>query len=64
MAASREAVVRALKQVRPILSVDKSEARRRVFNLYRAWYRQIPYIGKPPDYVTVRKIFLTRRLLQ
>ncbi|XP_055703487.1 NADH dehydrogenase [ubiquinone] 1 alpha subcomplex subunit 6 [Phlebotomus papatasi] len=44
MAASREAVVRTLKQVRPILSVDKSEARRRVFNLYRAWYRQIPYI--------------------
>ncbi|GAB0086084.1 NADH dehydrogenase [Sergentomyia squamirostris] len=44
MAASREAVVRALKQVRPILSVDKIEARRRVFNLYRAWYRQIPYV--------------------
>ncbi|XP_059608838.1 NADH dehydrogenase [ubiquinone] 1 alpha subcomplex subunit 6 [Phlebotomus argentipes] len=44
MAQSREAVLRTLKQVRPILSVDKSEARRRVFNLYRAWYRQIPYI--------------------
>ncbi|XP_055692578.1 NADH dehydrogenase [ubiquinone] 1 alpha subcomplex subunit 6 [Lutzomyia longipalpis] len=44
MAASREAVLRTLKQVRPILSVDKTEARRRVFNLYRAWYRQIPYI--------------------
>uniref|UniRef100_A0A1L8E0P9 NADH dehydrogenase [ubiquinone] 1 alpha subcomplex subunit 6 n=1 Tax=Nyssomyia neivai TaxID=330878 RepID=A0A1L8E0P9_9DIPT len=44
MAATREAVLRTLKQVRPILSVDQSEARRRVFNLYRAWYRQIPYI--------------------
>lgn len=44
--AGREAVKRSLQQVRPILSVDSNEARRRVLNLYKAWYRQIPYIGK------------------
>lgn len=44
--ASREAVRRTLQQVRPILSVDQNEARRRVLSLYRAWYRQAPYIGE------------------
>lgn len=44
--ASREAVRRAVQNVRPILSVDREEARKRVLNLYKAWYRQIPYIGK------------------
>jgi len=32
------------RQVKPILSLDPTEARRRVLNLYKAWYRQIPYI--------------------
>lgn len=32
------------RQVKPILSTDKLEAKRRVFNLYKAWYRQMPYI--------------------
>lgn len=31
-------------KVKPILSLDSNDARRRVLNLYRAWYRQIPYI--------------------
>ncbi|KAI2801795.1 hypothetical protein RDWZM_000739 [Blomia tropicalis] len=31
-------------KVKPILSLDRNDARRRVLNLYRAWYRQIPYI--------------------
>lgn len=44
--AGREAVKRAVQQVRPILSVDKEEARKRALNLYKAWYRQIPYIGE------------------
>lgn len=35
----------AVRHVRPILSVDNAEARRRVLNLYKAWYRQIPIIG-------------------
>ncbi|XP_065353794.1 NADH dehydrogenase [ubiquinone] 1 alpha subcomplex subunit 6 [Cloeon dipterum] len=42
--ASREAVRAAVRQVRPILSADKGEARKRVLNLYKAWYRQIPYV--------------------
>lgn len=42
---SREAIKQAVKQVRPILSLSKSEARARALNLYKAWYRQIPYIG-------------------
>jgi hypothetical protein len=33
-----------LKQVRPVLSVDHAEAKRRVLNLYKIWLRQIPYI--------------------
>lgn len=45
MAGSREAVKRMVQQVRPVLSVDKQEAKRRVINLYKAWYRQIPYVG-------------------
>lgn len=43
--AGREAVKKAVQQVRPILSVNRDEARKRAINLYKAWYRQIPYIG-------------------
>ncbi|CAD7088949.1 unnamed protein product [Hermetia illucens] len=42
--AGREAVRKTVQQVRPILSIDRDEARKRVLNLYKAWYRQIPYI--------------------
>lgn len=35
-----------LQQVRPLLSVDKPEARRRVLHLYKAWVRGIPEMGK------------------
>ncbi|GAA27184.1 NADH dehydrogenase [ubiquinone] 1 alpha subcomplex subunit 6 [Clonorchis sinensis] len=34
------------KAVRPILSRNHAEAKRRVLNLYRAWYRQLPFIVK------------------
>ncbi|XP_065580337.1 NADH dehydrogenase [ubiquinone] 1 alpha subcomplex subunit 6-like [Artemia franciscana] len=45
MAASAASIARAgSRQVKPLLSLDKSEARRRVLNLYKAWYRQIPYM--------------------
>lgn len=44
--AGREVVRKTLQQVRPILSLDNTEARRRVLSLYKAWYRQIPYIGE------------------
>lgn len=47
MASTAGTVVKSgVKHVRPLLSVDKTEARKRVLNLYKAWYRQIPYIGK------------------
>ncbi|XP_045585395.1 NADH dehydrogenase [ubiquinone] 1 alpha subcomplex subunit 6 [Procambarus clarkii] len=32
------------RQVKPLLSLDHGEAKKRVLNLYKAWYRQIPYI--------------------
>jgi len=32
--------------VKPILSLDRTEARRRVYNLYKLCYRHIPYICK------------------
>ncbi|VDD79140.1 unnamed protein product [Mesocestoides corti] len=35
---------------RPILSKTPEEARRRVLNLYRAWYRQLPFIVKEYGY--------------
>ena len=35
-----------LRQVKPILSHDRTEAKRRVLNLYKAWYRQVPFISK------------------
>lgn len=44
--AAREPARRIIQQVRPILSVDREEARRRVFNLYKAWYRTLPFIGE------------------
>ncbi|XP_047483899.1 NADH dehydrogenase [ubiquinone] 1 alpha subcomplex subunit 6-like [Penaeus chinensis] len=42
--ASARTIRAAARQVKPILSVDQGEARKRVLNLYKAWYRQIPYI--------------------
>ena len=30
--------------MKPLLSVNKNEARLRVLSLYKAWYRQIPFI--------------------
>ena len=39
----------ALPQVKPLLSLDKVEARHRVLSLYRAWYRHVPSMVN--DYV-------------
>jgi hypothetical protein len=55
--ASRGAISQAMKQVRPILSVDKEEARKRVLNLYKAWYRQIPYVGKNNFFLDLHNVF-------
>lgn len=38
------------KVARAILSRTPEEARRRVLHLYRAWYRQLPYIVKEYGY--------------
>jgi hypothetical protein len=35
----------ALKEVKAILSNSRNEARQRVLNLYKMWYRQVPYVG-------------------
>lgn len=35
-----------IQHVRPLLSVDNAEARRRVLKLFKAWNREIPHIGK------------------
>ncbi|KAH7950322.1 hypothetical protein HPB49_022409 [Dermacentor silvarum] len=37
------------RTVKPLLSLDQSEAKRRALNLYKAWYRQIPQIVKLYD---------------
>ncbi|XP_026805993.1 NADH dehydrogenase [ubiquinone] 1 alpha subcomplex subunit 6 [Rhopalosiphum maidis] len=42
--AAREASKCATKVVRPLLSSNKSEAKKRVLNLYKTYYRQIPLI--------------------
>lgn len=57
---STQAARRVLREVKPILSVDHEEARIRVLNLYKAWYRQIPYIGLYSDYkiTSIYVIFL------
>lgn len=49
---------RVIQQVRPILSIDRDEARRRVFNLYKAWYRTAPFIGELKSKQKLWKVFL------
>ena len=34
-----------LKEIKTVLSGDRDEAKRRVLNLYKLWYRQAPYVG-------------------
>lgn len=41
--------------VKPVLSASKEEARHRVMALYRAWYRQIPYILHNEPYDVTEK---------
>lgn len=42
----RKVVSQTFQQVRPVLSLDAADSRRRVLALYKSWSRQIPYIGK------------------
>merc|ERR1712241_903368 len=41
--------VNVVRQVKPLLSVSKSEARLRVLALYKAWHRQVPFICEEYD---------------
>jgi hypothetical protein len=36
----------SLKAIKPVLSQSNEEAKKRVLNLYKLWYRQVPYVGK------------------
>lgn len=53
MAASglRQAGAAASTAVKPIFSRDLNEAKRRVRELYRAWYREVPNTGERPGCV-------------
>lgn len=64
--AAREAARVASKQVRPLLSVDRAEARQRVLNLYKAWHRYIPYMGNRTFYTCTssNKLYCTKMLHQ
>ncbi len=44
---------KGFKVARPVLSKTPEEAKRRVLNLYRAWYRQLPFIVKEYGYTSV-----------
>lgn len=44
--AQKEAAKSFARQVKPLLSLDYAESQRRVRSLYKAWYRQVPIIGK------------------
>jgi len=42
--ASKAAVQGAVRHVKPLISHTREEAKSRVLGLYKAWYRQAPYI--------------------
>lgn len=46
MALRRGSSKQTIKQIQPIFSGDREEARHRVIGLYKAWYRQIPFISE------------------
>jgi NADH dehydrogenase (ubiquinone) 1 alpha subcomplex subunit 6 len=54
--------VRAVRQVKPMLSVDQTDARLRVLSLYKAWHRHIPYMCK--DFVLPKSVEQCRAQLR
>ncbi|CAD0201340.1 unnamed protein product [Chrysodeixis includens] len=46
---ARQSIQVGSKTVRAVLSLNQGEAKRRVLSLYKAWYRQIPYVVKDYD---------------
>merc|ERR1712029_108259 len=57
---SRRAGQVVTRQVKPLLSLDKDEARVRVLALYRAWYRQLPIMFKDWDMNVTEKMLKDR----
>ena len=49
-----------LKSARPILSKTLQEARQRVLVLYKAWYRQVPYIIKEYDVPLTKEVIYNK----
>merc|ERR1712126_101799 len=49
MATSMKIARLGAQKVKPLMSVDNDEARRRALNLYKAWYRQLPYVVQEYD---------------
>lgn len=43
---AKEVAKQTIQQVKPIISVDSNDARRRVMGLYKAWIRQLPFVGE------------------
>ncbi|XP_040263136.1 NADH dehydrogenase [ubiquinone] 1 alpha subcomplex subunit 6-like isoform X1 [Bufo bufo] len=56
MAATKSAS-RVIGSVKPILSRDLSDAKRRVRELYRAWYREVPNTGEAACWSTHVHVF-------
>ncbi|XP_002739338.1 NADH dehydrogenase [ubiquinone] 1 alpha subcomplex subunit 6-like [Saccoglossus kowalevskii] len=40
---ARAAVTAAKEAIKPVMSQDENEAKRRVLQLYKAWYREVPH---------------------
>jgi hypothetical protein len=47
-----------LKDFKAVLSTSHSEARRRVLNLYKLWFRQVPYVGKFLKSLSINQLHL------
>merc|ERR1712029_979128 len=48
--------VNIVRQVKPLLSVSKNEARLRTLALYKAWQRQVPFICEEYDIPPTQKM--------
>ena len=46
-------IAAVVKVVKPIMSQNPAEARRRVIHLYKAWYREVPHTGNEDDFFKV-----------
>merc|ERR1712039_910290 len=54
--ASAKNSVNIVRQVKPLLSVSRNEARLRTLALYKAWQRQVPFICEEYDIPPTQKM--------